>query len=95
MNSSQLGLHENKTIQYFCNHCLALINSWKFLSCLDLVNQYEKYSCLVLKFLIILELRKCATVGESIFRKGLKSKYPGKIRSTQKWSYADVRQKTT
>ena len=22
-----IGLHENKTIQYFCNYCLALVNS--------------------------------------------------------------------
>ena len=22
-----IGLHESKTIQYFCNYCLALVNS--------------------------------------------------------------------
>ena len=49
-----LELHENKTIQYFCNYCLDLVNSWKFLSCIGLVSLYEKYYCLVLKLLIIL-----------------------------------------
>ena len=46
-----LGLHDSKTIQYFCNHCLALINSWKCFSCL--FSQYEKYYRFVLKFLIM------------------------------------------
>ena len=49
-----LGLHESNTIQYFCNYCLALVNSWKFLHCLGLASQYEKYYCIALKFLIIL-----------------------------------------
>ena len=26
-NYIELGLHESKTIQYFCNYCLALENS--------------------------------------------------------------------
>ena len=47
-------LHESKTIEYFCNYCLALVNSSKFLSCLGLTSQYEKYYCLVFKFLILL-----------------------------------------
>ena len=51
---AKLGLHESETIQYFCNFCFALGNSWKFISCLGLISQYEKYYCLVLKFLIIL-----------------------------------------
>ena len=52
------------TIQYFCNYWLALENSLKFLSCLGLFGQYEKYYCLVLKFFIILELRRRATKSE-------------------------------
>ena len=45
--------------------------------------------------MIILELHSHATVSESIIRKGLKPQYPGNTRSTQKWSYADVRQKAS
>ena len=59
-----LRLHKSETIQYYCNYCPALGNFWKFLSCL--FSQYEKYYCLVLKFLIILELRRHTTKGESI-----------------------------
>ena len=36
-------IHESKKIQYFCNYCLALVNSRKFLSCIALVSQCEKY----------------------------------------------------
>ena len=60
----ELGLHESKIIQYFCNDCLALVNYWKFISCLGLVSQYEKYYGLVLKFFIILELRRRAAVSD-------------------------------
>ena len=44
-----IGLQESKTIQYFCNYCLAFVNSWKYPSCLGLVSKYKKYYCLVLK----------------------------------------------
>ena len=80
--SYELGLYESKRIQYFCKYGLAHVNSWKLLSCLGRVSQYEKYYCLVLKFLIILGLRRRATVSESIIRKGLKPKYSGNTRST-------------
>ena len=49
-------------IQYFCNYCL------------DLFDQYEKYYCFVLKFLIILELHRRATVSKSLINKSLKLK---------------------
>ena len=65
-NIFELGLHESETIQYFSDYCLALGNSSKVLSCLGLFSQYKKYYCFVLKFLIILELRRCATKSESI-----------------------------
>ena len=45
----------------------------KVLSCPGLVSHYGKYYCLVLKFLIILELRRRVSVSESIIRKGLES----------------------
>ena len=44
-----VGLYESKIIQYFCNYCLALVNSWKFFClvfCLGFVSRYEKYYCL-------------------------------------------------
>ena len=67
----------------------------RFKGGLGLVSQYEKYYCLVLEFFIILELRRRATKSDSIIRKVLKRKYPENSRSTQKWSYTDVRQKAS
>ena len=61
-----MAVYKSKTIEYFCNYCLALVTSWKFISCIGLLSQYEKYYCLVLKFLIIFELRRRATVSEPI-----------------------------
>ena len=82
----RVGLQESKTIQYFCNYCLALVNFLKFLSCIDLVS------------LKILDhhLHSRAIVSESNIRKRSQIQIPRKREVHAKMElYADVRQKAS